>query len=296
MMMQRLLPTNISIGDTVTPPYFYGAFENKNDIPSLQYPRGFDSPFWSISAIINFLGYRQKIIKFDNHLQYFYIILIDMIKKRGKLKILDIGGGVGDNYIHIKNIIPEDIFSNIQYTILDTEATIIVAKQLHNSLDIHDIHLISDIREIVNNGEIYDIALLSGVLMYIDDIYSLIDNIINLLKTDVFITRALFCQQCNTFTSVHYTNIPYGTQKNKFIGVEYPTIYNLSQFKNIILSKNYINFFYMYENYSKQLLNLPDNYRNVHYAQLFITKEQHSKYSKDWWYNRTGIEKLENLT
>jgi putative methyltransferase (TIGR04325 family) len=272
----------IEIDSHISPPYFYGAFEDSQNIPDLGYPKGFESNQWMITALV-YLFHIQQHNLFEGHLRPFCGIIYDKLMKRKKLRLLDFGGGIGDNYIQIKREIPGHLFKGIQYSIIDNADSVKIGKSLHK-----DVSFFTTIEQAMQEGLSYDIALFSGVLMYIENSPSLIKYIKDSFKCDIFITRTLFTEKSNTFTTIQYISPDCGPSINKFIGIEKSTICNLETFKKDAgISPDQIMISYGYQPYKSALQNLPLAYQDAGYYALYIT-DDNSCIHNNRWYRSTG--------
>ena len=117
------------VGDKIYPPYWDSIQENIDDVV-IESSNPFDSDLW-IDTVkdhqrnINFKRFVKNIVPFkknniSEHL-LLMIPLIDAIVREKKIcRIVDFGGGMGDNYSEIINYYGKKKIDKIEYNIIDT--------------------------------------------------------------------------------------------------------------------------------------------------------------------------------
>jgi len=268
----------LKIGDDISPPFFHGVFENLEDLPKLEYPEGFESNEWVITELVHLYNLAQH-GTIDRHLVPFFKMVINRLRSVERLSILDFGGGIGDNYIQLKKVLPGDLLDKVQYTIIDKPGSIGVVKSLHKN-----VRCFCNVEQAVTGGEKYDLALFSGVLMYVSNSPKLIKSIKNFFKCDIYITRTLFTDTMPTYTTVQYISPGDGPFLGKFIGVNFSTIWN-SQFffEQAEIPPEQILIFHGYQQYNDALQNLPPKYRDAKYYAIYISNDESSRYNTAWY-------------
>jgi hypothetical protein len=268
----------LKIGDAISPPFFHGAFENLESLPKLEYPDGFESNEWVITALVHLYNLAQH-GTVDHHLLPFFKMVISRLRSVERLSILDFGGGVGDNYIQLKKVLPSDLFNKVQYTIIDKPGSIDVVKSLHK-----DVRCFCNVEQAVTDGEKYDLALFSGVLMFVENSPELIKSIKKYFGCDIYITRTLFTDTVPTYTTVLYISPGDGPFLGKFIGVSFSTIWNSQLFfEQAEIPREHILIFHGYEKYNAALQNLPPKYRDAKYYTIYISNDESSHYNTAWY-------------
>ena len=156
-------------------------------------------------------------------------------------KILDVGGGLGENFLALKKIYK----TNINSTILENRTLVDLIKKNK----INHSNFISDIDSILKEKKRFDIIIFSACLEYIENPYRILKKLSNLTKKIIIIGRinigdtSKFRIQASTFQQ----NVPYTDYlpKNKKKLIFYPyqnlsipkILHSLKFFK--VLNKEY---------------------------------------------------------
>ena len=156
-------------------------------------------------------------------------------------KILDVGGGLGENFLALKKIYK----TNINSTILENRTLVDLIKKNK----INHCNFISDIDSILKEKKRFDIIIFSASLEYIENPYRILKKLSNLTKKIIIIGRinigdtSKFRIQASTFQQ----NVPYTDYlpKNKKKLIFYPyqnlsipkILHSLKFFK--VLNKEY---------------------------------------------------------
>ena len=156
-------------------------------------------------------------------------------------KILDVGGGLGENFLALKKIYK----TNINATILENRTLVDLIKKNK----INHCNFISDIDRILKEKKRFDIIIFSASLEYIENPYRILKKLSNLTKKIIIIGRinigdtSKFRIQASTFQQ----NVPYTDYlpKNKKKLIFYPyqnlsipkILHSLKFFK--VLNKEY---------------------------------------------------------
>jgi putative methyltransferase (TIGR04325 family) len=185
------------IGDTVPPPYFVGIYDQS----VLDEPQDepFDTPGWidHCRAYAHRLGISSSVSLFDarravgaqaaakalyyfrfprrlasnlylngscpRHLRPCIPIIRDIFLRKGSVRVLDIGGGFGDNFFELGLALPHEILPKLEYDVVDNARSCELGQELYKRFGSIKPGFIADHTNI--RGE-YDLAIVVGTLQF----------------------------------------------------------------------------------------------------------------------------------
>jgi putative methyltransferase (TIGR04325 family) len=208
-----------TLGLKIEPPYFFPPFDGDPQTSDPWTSQGWAS---NCKAHAEMLGKNQKqrfsLKSLARHVLYGhagvapYLLpihkkILEILKRKSSVRILDIGGGFGDNY----QILSESLRrfrSNIEYFVVDNENNCEMGKSLnpgcHFSVNVPD--------------ELYDIIIIVGTLQYILDWKSYLEYCQN-IGDIIYIARSPIRTSGPTFRAKQAICPPFGELALKNVGV-----------------------------------------------------------------------------
>ena len=123
-----------------------------------------------------------------NHLKYFP-------------KILDLGGGYGDNFLYLRNIFK---FSDINYTIIDDKKIVDFSKSIdYKCRSNHKINFYNSLDLALKQND-YDLLFCSGTLQYLEHPYFILDKINSTNIKMIGLTRNSFSKNTKYISQMSY--------------------------------------------------------------------------------------------
>jgi putative methyltransferase (TIGR04325 family) len=259
-----------NVGEISNPPYFWGPYNEFQQIDK----KGFDSKEWSLhSKNLHqiFLKRKKKHYLLEKTLRAIKILIgressglfpkrVEKLISKGA-KLLDIGGGWGDNYCRLVLggiIIPK----SESYFVLDNE---IQAKFGENIFKENEIKFLS----LIPSGK-FEIVFLIGTLQYIENWKSVFDTFEKLNSEVVYIARTPFVSNHPSYVVVQ--SITPSTLGFK-VGEENLNIISFDEFKSICKAFGWkINKLGIRINYSENFNRMPLSHRDVFYQSVLLTK------------------------
>ncbi|MEF3364974.1 hypothetical protein V3H18_00335 [Methylocystis sp. 9N] len=220
--LRRGLP---ALGQRLAPPYFHGVYGSMAEA-ARDCGNPFDSAPWVETAefVTRSLLARTRSANFvvDVHLIPFATLVADLAARRNHVRVLDFGGGQGDNFIQLQAAIDDSLKSKIEYHIVDTPnnckaGELLLAEfggrvSFHRADPDHGVHYEPSARGV------YDITMLCGTLMYIDGWKELLADLAARTSDYLYITRTLHTSAAPTFYANQFIVPSVGPWAGKYIG------------------------------------------------------------------------------
>lgn len=220
-------------GDKISPPFWVQASENPEDIV-IDYPNPFDTIEWTqvIRAQIyerRIKGVCKKLLTGRKkglavHLQTLYDMIGRYIQEKGVCRVLDFGGGRGDNYAELIRYDGKRLADRLRYFIMDTPVNCEAGAKDYNDNP--------HVRFLANTGKQkdaeshqqelksahLDIVFICATLEYIIPYTELLDYLAA-LRADYFIlVRNPMCDREKTFYCKQMISPAFGRWKGRYLG------------------------------------------------------------------------------
>lgn len=222
------------IGQVIGRGRFYGVYQSPEEVPTFginicdqkeycEYYSEYEVPSFQ-SKIKNFP--LKKLMMWG--CPYFFTVLPiirSIIATKKKVKIVDIGGGQGENYLFIEKFFGREY---LEYHVVEQKRNCEFGRKLHHSADIsfHENGEDGFSEEVKKLLERADICLLIGVLEFWIPYIDLIKDILQERVKYIFITRATMSSVVETFYSRQYVAPSNGMYKDTVLGDNVITIIN----------------------------------------------------------------------
>ncbi|MBI2791868.1 MAG: methyltransferase, TIGR04325 family [Gammaproteobacteria bacterium] len=174
--------------------YFSGPYSSWQD--ALSHAKGYQDPLILErvkNSTLQAMHHKQSFIRdaiVDTKAQHAYpvysALLKLMIENKGKLTVLDFGGGLGSTFFAFKQFCPKVV--DIKWEVIEQPAFVECAKALgmQNEISFHE--------KIESLQCVPDVILLSATLQYIEKPYELLRNLLALGTTSLIIDRTWFAK------------------------------------------------------------------------------------------------------
>lgn len=246
--LRRGLPP---IGQRLAPPYFHGVYGSMAEAAS-DCGNPFDSAPWVETAelLTKSLLARTRSGNFvvDVHLIPFATLVAHLAARRNHVRVLDFGGGQGDNFIQLQAAIDDSLKSKIEYHIVDTpnncKAGELLLKEFSGRIFFHraDPDHGADYERSARG--VYDITMLCGTLMYIDGWKELLADLAAGTSDYLYITRTPANWSASTFYTKQLIVPSVGPWQGKYIGVVGKAVINPIEIQELLLGFQFKQIFF----------------------------------------------------
>ena len=205
--------------------------------------------------------------KIENYYLPIIPLIDDFLQKNENVKILDVGGGVGDNYCNIMYWYPRGAREKVEYSIIDTIENCNRGEALNllGNINFIPFNFNEEDRIRENNGilEKYDIVILCETLQYAKEYKKLLEIVCKYNPKYIYITRTILNDSISTFYTIEKTC----TVSKKY---KVPVlVINSNEISNIMSKLGYGLSLDLYLNdYAYNFKKFPKPYNEVEYRNL----------------------------
>jgi putative methyltransferase (TIGR04325 family) len=175
-----------AFGKRLAKPYFVGRYSTMPEA-SAGGSSPFDSHAWVETAtfVTEALLARSKSPDFtiDAHLLPFATLVAALGARKERVRILDFGGGVGDNFVQVDAILHEELKALVDYHIVDTPRNCVAGRELLKD-QASRLHFHCEKPQ----GD-FDLTLLCGTLTYIEGWQTLLAELAARTRGHMYIAR-----------------------------------------------------------------------------------------------------------
>ena len=215
-----------------------------------------------------------KIILFKNPDEPKNILTISRIikhmSKYKKIKIVDVGGGFGDNYHHISLALGKKPLHNIEYHIVDNQKSIDLGRQFFSNETNKPLFHTS-----LPNDLSFDIVICIGTLHYVNNYADYLAMLCKICKDTVYISRSPFARHEKSFFTIQNICPVYGKHALCSAGKCPVSVINLNELTSIF-ELNCFNLAYKHhaEDYSANFSRLPERFNKADYFDLVFVRKR----------------------
>lgn len=205
----------------------------------------------------------------EDHLRPFLARLASLASL-GTVRVLDLGGGLGDNWLQLMTALPPESKDRVEYWIADTPNNVSLGRRLHAASSPRPAFTaILDMLE--KDGLSFDLVLCCGTLQYIDDWRSVLAVLSRLCAGEAFFTRTLFNRRAETFRTVQVVCPGVGPHAGTNLGHIVLRVFNPEEVRTTAQALGLKTTLFCREaDYSQQFQLLPEPSRYVEYATLIL--------------------------
>jgi putative methyltransferase (TIGR04325 family) len=264
-----------AIGEKVTPPYFFGVHEQWTDIGE----DPFATPGWidhceasarvlgvgdvTHKKSISLKSFAKKMLRggdLPKHLALPLSVIRKITKRQGRIRVLDIGGGYGDNYYLLNRCLSLSP-SQLSFHVVDNRLSCLLGERLFGTtatgLAFHDR---------IPEGD-YDLVTVIGTIQYIRDWRGFIRSIARLQPSAIYISRTPIRISGTTFLTLQSICPASGSHALRKVGEANVSVIGSEDLRKCMLDNGYgLAKKKFQSDYSKQFSRLPPAYRNVAYV------------------------------
>ena len=243
-------------GTILQPPYYFGAYSSR--IPILT------NPFADVAFLLHSVELHKNLSSPDfmnSYANYFLVAtILNRLSARPSLKILDVGGGIGDNFQCISSNIALQRDA-IEYTIVDNDHLCRLGESFYKNKRLKPLF-----RNKIPRDR-YDFSCIIGTLQYINEWEAFIDDVASLTTDTIFISRTPVRDQGQSFFTVQSICPAFGPFSYRKIGEAAVNI-----FSEVTLDRKLLDAGFALErissrtDYSSAFSRLPIDYRNIFYV------------------------------
>ena len=141
------------------------------------------------------------------HLLPVAYMMRDVWLREGRVRVLDIGGGYGDNFFELAHALPAPLLGNLHYDVADNSQSLELGRSLYSRYKVRP----SFIESITDT---YDIVLVVGTLQYIPKWRDFLEAMRARSNRYLYVARSPIANQVDSFTTVQ-TVCPENTSLGK---------------------------------------------------------------------------------
>ncbi len=261
------------IGDTARIERYFGVYATADSVPTFGFDP-FDTQQWIITNEAYMqsmkLGMKQPGIP-DIHFFPLIPLIMSKIQEKGYLRIVDIGGGNGENYINLARFFGTEC---MEYHVVEQRKNCKAGEKLqlpgniffHENQEVGSEFLCEDAVRLLKTA---DICMLVGTLQYFPMYSKLLREIAETGVEYIYITRTMLNSIVKTFFTRQYIAPDKGQYKDIIIGDTFVTVINHQELNQSMERLGYdicLDLFLM--DYFKNVKNLPYDYNKVEYRNL----------------------------
>jgi len=184
----------------------------------------------------------------------------DVHLRRGRVSLLDVGGGFGVSFFELLRVIDRGALANLSYDILDNEPNCLLGRCIFADYEVKPTFA-SDLHSL---REHYDIVVLVGTLQYLPDWKKDVANFSDLAGIHFYIARTPIAAA--GFSTVQFICPAYGTHAKRNLGSTRINVVGVADLRHIMSSRSWhTSFEFMDADYSSQFARLPQPQRDASY-------------------------------
>jgi putative methyltransferase (TIGR04325 family) len=186
-------------------PYFRGPYETPGEIPRVAVNPYDDKPWvetaeFSLRHLLDRTASPGFVI--DNHLLPVAALIASGSSVGNSVRVLDFGGGMGDNFLQIRAVLSEHWKRSLDYLIVDTPKNCSRGRELMSELAPglrFDDRIDADKSSKGSQKYNYDVAVFCGSLMYLPSWRDILINVARSTKGYIYIARTPCARSASSF-------------------------------------------------------------------------------------------------
>lgn len=187
------------------------------------------------------------------HLMPVAQMIRDVSMRNGKVRVLDVGGGYGDNFFHLLQVLPREIVASLEYEIVDNERGCVLGRSLFSRYEVRP----SFSTEVPTKS--HDIVIVVGTLQYIAGWREFLASI---RARHIYLARTPIALTAGSFTTTQLI-----CPKGRYLGPTRINVIGLANLRETMADWRPC-LELMSEDYSTQFARLPKPYSDVRYFHM----------------------------
>jgi putative methyltransferase (TIGR04325 family) len=270
------------IGESIDSPYFHGLFTKADDAPNYG-SNPFDQCPWIETTTFRLRQLmaesRKPRFLIEAHLWPFVSLSNVLCAQRDVVRILDIGGGMGDNFVQFNAALPEELRGRLEYHIVDTpqncEHGAMLLSEHEQVVTFHSPDKICSIKSDASIQKGYDLLLICGTLQFMDPWCEFLSGLSAFGAGYICITRTPMNDSVPTFYTTQFLAPSFGPWSGKYIGAARVAVINPQAIINILTTNGYeVLQNILLNDYRHAFKGFPDPYERVFYNTMVFSKRR----------------------
>jgi putative methyltransferase (TIGR04325 family) len=205
----------------------------------------------------------------SRHLQPIASMITDVHLRDGKVSVLDVGGGFGDNFFELLRVIDPEVARALRYEIVDNEPSCALGRELFAGYEIRPAFT-SDHTSLTGP---YDIVMMIGTLQYLPEWRRTLGSIVDRAARYAFIARSPIVEG-TSFTTVQHICPAYGSFARRSLGATQINVVGLGDLRKVMGNGEWRPMMeWLDTDYSTQFARLPERRRGAAYYVMAWARE-----------------------
>jgi putative methyltransferase (TIGR04325 family) len=292
--MEATAPLDVSIGDRIEPPYFTGVYPE--GLAKAVFEDPFNTQGWidhcriaakrmgiahsaylgdparslAKTAAAKALHYLRSPrmaaahlvsgTACSRHLLPVAQMIRDVHMRTGRARVLDIGGGFGDNFAELAQVLPARMMDGLTYDVIDNEPSCELGREIYARYKTRP-SFTSDHEGIVGA---YDVVLVIGTLQYVPSWRDFLTSMNERCRRYLYVARSPIAVASSSFSTDEMICPVYGSHAGRLLGTTRINVVGLADLQKAMSDWSPC-FEFMDTDYSTQFARLPAPWRDVRY-------------------------------
>ena len=190
-------------------------------------------------------------------------LIRDVHLRHGRVRVLDIGGGFGDNFAELAQILPARVLSDFAYDVIDNEPSCELGRKIYTRYTVRPTFS-SDYASLVGT---YDVVLVIGTLQYVSAWRDFLSTMNERCRRYLYIARSPIGVSSNSFSTDQHICPDYGSHANRLLGTTRINVVSLQDLQATMRGWTAL-FEFLDTDYSGQFARLPYPWQDVRYFNM----------------------------
>jgi putative methyltransferase (TIGR04325 family) len=187
----------------------------------------------------------------------------DVHLRAERVRVLDIGGGFGDNFAELAQVLPSRMLDGLTYDVIDNEPSCELGREIYARYKVRP-SFTSDHRGIAGT---YDVVLVIGTLQYVPSWRDFLTSMNERCRRYLYIARSPICVASGSFSTDQSISPAHGSHAGRLLGTTRINVVGLADLQKAMSGWSSC-FEFMDTDYSAQFAALPNPWRDVRYFNM----------------------------
>lgn len=217
-----------------------------------------------------------RVLAGSTSLSQFSSLLAAALDDGQPLRVLDLGGSIGENLLQVFINIPPPFHRHIEWTVCDNARSIQTGRENFCGQPYQPRFTTYD--ELLASGDRFDVCLLCGTLHYLDAPLQAIQDIFDLLDRKrlggIYVHRTPFGYTADEHVVIRQLiHPPFGPWKDLYVGETQLHLLSMNKFVDDLKKMGCdLRYLVYYRSYQDPMKALPEPFRDVHYIDMYIVR------------------------